>query len=100
VILFKMLKHLCLFTLLSLLVACVGRPPMRHYTLARTAIEAARRVDGARYSPEVFHRAEEAYRKGEFYFRNQEYSSAESAFEDARVLAEKSENEARLRPVD
>ncbi|MGE3972934.1 MAG: DUF4398 domain-containing protein [Bdellovibrionales bacterium] len=80
--------------------SCVGRPPIKNYTLARTAIEAARKVDGLRYSPEVFHRAEEFYRKGEIYYKNHEYANAESAFEEARLNAEKAENEARMRPTD
>lgn len=83
--------------LLSLIfVGCIGRPPLRTYTIARTAIESAKKADGARVASEDLHKAEESYRKGEYYFRDKDYASAAASFEDAIEYAETVENKARL----
>ncbi len=76
--------------------ACSTVPPLDEYALARTALEAARDKDAARYAPSYWHRAEEFYRKGESRFRDEEYEEAEKDFRDARAFAEKAENTARL----
>lgn len=83
---------------LTLLGGCIGRPPLRTYTLARTAVESAKKYDGAKVAPQDFHQAEESYRRGEYYFRNRDYPAAAAAFEDAIEFAEKAENKARLSP--
>lgn len=76
--------------------ACSSNPPVEDYALARTALEAARDKDAARYAPNYWHRAEEAYRKGEQNFINHEYKIAEELFVEAKLFAEKAENAARL----
>jgi hypothetical protein len=79
-----------------LLTACSTVPPLDEYTLARTALEAARERDAARYAPSYWHRAEESYRKGEQHFREEEYEDADEQFRESRSFAEKAENMARL----
>jgi hypothetical protein len=71
-------------------------PPVEDYTLARAAIEAARAVESARYSPGFWHQAEESYRRAQAYFVEHEYKDAQNEFAKARVAAEKAENSARL----
>lgn len=92
----QFLLRLALFALSVTLFACATTPPLDEYTLARTALEAAREKDAARYAPSYWHRAEEAYRKGEALFKNEDYEDAEIQFREARSFAEKSENVARL----
>ncbi len=79
-----------------ILCSCATVQPLDEYTLARTALEAARERDAARYAPSYWHRAEESYRKGEERFRDEEYEQAEVLFREAKSFAEKAENMARL----
>jgi hypothetical protein len=81
----------------GLFLSCTHQPPLAEYTLARTAIQSAKRIEAVRYAPGYFHKAEELYLKGEKEFRKDQYSYAEESFSKARFFAEKSENTARLR---
>lgn len=85
-----------LLVCMTLLTACTTTPPIEDYSIARTALEAARDIDSARYAPAYWHRAEEAYRKGEQQFKNQDYKGAQEQFLEAKTFAEKAENAARL----
>jgi len=71
-------------------------PPVDSYVLARSALEAAKAVDAARYSPGYFHKAENAYRNAQALYKDREYDEARDEFNHARDLAEKAENSARL----
>lgn len=71
-------------------------PPVEEYTLARSAIEAAKSVQAARHSPGNWHQAEEAYRKARIFYNEQDWANARSEFVKARVAAERAENSARL----
>jgi hypothetical protein len=85
------------FLALSVLVGCVtAPPPVEEYTLARAAIEAAKAVESARYSPGFWHQAEESYRRAQTFYRDHEFAEAQSEFVKARIAAEKAENSARL----
>jgi len=84
------------FGLICLMAGCIGRPPLRTYTIARIALESAKKSEGFRAAPEDMHMAEESYRKGEFYYRNKDYSSAAEEFEKTIQFAEGAENAARL----
>ena len=75
---------------------CPTAQPVDDYTLARTAIQAAKDVDSARYAPSYWHRAEDAYRKGEVHFKDQDYEEAQAEFIQAREYAERAENVARV----
>ena len=75
---------------------CATNPPLNEYTLARTALEAAKDQEAARYAPSYFHQAEENFREAEVQFREHEYRDSEENFIKAREFAEKAENSARL----
>lgn len=75
---------------------CATEPPVVEYTLARTAIRAAQEYESARYAPGFWHDAEEAYRRGEEFFRKENFAEAKEEFLLAKTFAEKSENTARL----
>jgi len=80
-----------------LLSGCVTTPPpIEDFALARTAIEAAKGVEAARYSPGFWHQAEESYRRAQLLFEDQDYQLAQKEFVKARIAAEKAENSARL----
>ena len=78
------------------LAGCQTNPPLREFTLARTALESAKRIEAVRVAPAFFHKAEEAYRKAELEFKKEQYSEAKEHFNLAREYAEKAENSARL----
>ena len=76
---------------------CVTVPPPKiPYTLAKSAIDAARSVQAVRYSPGYWHQAEEFYRQAKILYNEREYDKALELFEKARIAAEKAENSARL----
>lgn len=79
-----------------LLLGCASQPPVGEYSLARTALEAARDQDAARYAPSFWHSSEEAYQKGEVFFRAGDYKEAETQFAISREFAEKAENATRI----
>lgn len=71
-------------------------PPILEYTLADTALKAAKTVQAVRYSPGHWHEAEELYRQARILYNEREYEQAIELFNRARVAAEKAENSARL----
>lgn len=71
-------------------------PPILEYTLADTAIKAAKAVQAVRYSPGHWHEAEELYRQARILYNEREFEQAIDLFNKARVAAEKAENSARL----
>lgn len=80
-----------------LLSGCITFPPPQdEYTLARSAIDAARAVESSRYSPGYWSQAEESYRRARAFYNDREYELAQKEFVRARVAAEKAENSARL----
>lgn len=85
-----------LFTLLFLIGCATTPPPVEEYTLARAAIEAAKAVESARYSPGYWHQAEESYRRAQSFYKEREFAEAKTEFVKARMAAEKAENSARL----
>lgn len=71
-------------------------PPQEEYTLAKAAIEAAKAVQAARYSPGFWNQAEEYYRQAKILYNEREYADAKYLFLSAKSSAEKAENSARL----
>lgn len=87
---------LLLLTLLFLQ-SCVTMPaPILEYTLADTALKAAKAVQAVRYSPTNWHDAEETYRRAQILFNEREYEQARDLFIRARIAAEKAETSARI----
>ncbi len=77
--------------------SCVtAAPPLKEYVLAKAAIDAAKSVQAARYSPGFWHQAEEYYRKAKIYYGDKEFELATQYFILARTSAEKAENSSRL----
>ncbi len=70
--------------------------PLEEYTLARAALEAARNVQASRHSSGFWSQADQAYRRGQEYYRDHNWSQAKEEFLKARFAAEKAENSARL----
>lgn len=91
-------QRLFIISVFVMLVAgCVTAPPPNtDYAMAKAALDAARAVDSARYSPGNWHQADESYRRGESLYRDREYVEAQREFIEARIAAEKAENAARL----
>jgi hypothetical protein len=81
---------------LFLATGCItAPPPIEDYTLARTALDAARAVESARHSPGYWSQAEEAYRRAKILYGDRDYEEAKQEFIRARLAAEKAENSAR-----
>jgi hypothetical protein len=95
-----MIRVLLVFVMIAGLLGlsgCASAPdPIKEYTLARAAIEAARVVEAARYSPGYWHQAVESYRRGKIYYDDHDFTEAKKEFDRARVSAERAENTARL----
>ncbi len=79
----------------ALLVGCAINPPLEEYTIARTAIDAAKQYKSDRYSPSLWYQAEENYRRGQLAFRQEDFKVAKSFFLKAKQFAERAENKAR-----
>lgn len=83
--------------LLAFVTGCAHvEPPLLQYTLADTAIKAAKAVSAVRYSPGHWHEAEETFRQAKILYNEREYELAAELFDKARIAAEKAENSARL----
>jgi len=79
-------------------VGCViGPPPFEEYTIARSAVQAARAVDSVRFAPGLWNRADESFREGEKCYRDSEFDRARTLFQDATQYAERAENTTRLK---
>lgn len=79
------------------LTSCVtGRPPNVEYALAKEALDAAKASDSPRHAPGFYYQAERIYREAAISYENRDYSLAAEQFRQARELAEKAENSARL----
>lgn len=64
--------------------------------LAREAYNSATEVDAAKWSPANYHKAEESFRKGMLYYKQNAFKDAVNEFKVARVYAERAENSARV----
>lgn len=71
-------------------------PPVEEYTLAQTALQAARYAEGSRFAPGHWYRAEDAYNKGKRAYEDRNYSNARKLFNISIQYAERAENAARL----
>lgn len=83
--------------LFLIVVGCAGPKPIEEYVLARAAIQSAKRADAPRYAPGFWSQAEEIYASAQKKFEDRRYEIAKDEFEQARLLAEKAEEQARLK---
>ena len=77
------------------LAACVSAP-VEEYNFAKAAMDAAKESDAARYATSLYHQASEAYREGETCYQNRDFECARKRFLQAKNLAERAEDAARL----
>ena len=71
-------------------------PPLLEFTLADTALKAAKSIQAVRYSPGFWYEAEESFRQAKILYGEREYEQARDLFNKSRLAAEKAENSARL----
>ena len=75
---------------------CVTYLPLDEYNIARAAMEGARDKEAMKFAPNLWFKAEQAYREGEAAYRDRRFDKARVMFEQARKLAEDAENAAHL----
>ena len=78
------------------LMACGHSPPLKEYSLARVALENAKKNNASRYASTFFTKAQESYGAAEMNFKKENYGAAKDLFEVSRTYSEKAENQARL----
>lgn len=71
--------------------ACASTISFREYAFAEAALAASARVDAQRLSPHSYVKAQSYFRQGKVEFKNANYDTARSYFNQAQKLAEKSE---------
>lgn len=76
---------------------CATPKPLLEYTLARSAIEAAKNVEAVRFAPAHWHQAGEYYRTASLQYTDGKNEEARENFRLARAFAEKAENLTRLK---
>jgi len=81
-------------------VGCVSTPPYEEYTLAREALRAAEEADSAKFSAAFWMKAESTYREAEQAYQENQFDVAKSKFIAARILAEKAENQTRIKKFE
>lgn len=79
------------------LVSCAGRPPFLEYTIAQTALKAARKVNSDKNAVAYWLKARDYYRRAEKKFLNRDYISAKQLFNESIRWAEKAENLSRFK---
>jgi hypothetical protein len=81
-----------------ILTACISTVvPLQEYSIAKSAYDAAVAAEAAKYSPQLFYKAEKAYKKAEKLYKDRDYSAARKEFLVSQKLAEKAETEARIK---
>ncbi len=89
---------LIFLSMMAALSSCVTvEIPLEEYTVARSARDAAIAAEAAKYAPQLFYRADKAYKRGEALFKERYYSDAQNEFIEAQKLAEKAETAARIK---
>lgn len=71
--------------------------PLEEYTLARSARDAAISSEAAKFAPQLFYRADKAYKRGEALYKERYYSEAQKEFMEAQKFAERAETAARMK---
>ena len=83
------------------LTSCISAPPpYEDYTLARTAVTAAKDVDSARFARGLWQRAQNHYRQGKQAYQQRDFDMARNQFRLAIKYAERAENVTRLKKFE
>lgn len=93
-------SKILLVSYVFVVLGCVFTPPYEEYTLAREALRAAEESDSAKYSPAFWLKAEATYREAEQAYEYNQFDLARQKFTAARILAEKAENQTRLKKFE
>ncbi len=73
-------------------VSCAGIPPIQEYTLARTALVAAKKFEANKYNPKSYRKAVYFYKKAKVSFDQRLYELSREYFNQCLEFAEKSED--------
>lgn len=94
-----MIKNIIVFFIsYFLILGCqTVEPPLEEWVLARAALDAAKSVQAAKYSPGYWHQAEESFKQARILYKEESFDEAKDEFLTARKAAEKAENSARLK---
>ncbi len=93
-----MARYVILLFSSFLVCSCQSTPvPVKEYTLAKSAYDAAVASESIKYAPQLFHKAEKAYKKGEILYKERDYEAAREQFDICVRLSERAENLARLK---
>ena len=71
--------------------------PVEGYSLAKAAFDAAVAAESAKYAPQLFYKAEKAYKRGEKLYKDRDYEEAKRQFVASRKMAEKAEDMSRIK---
>ncbi len=72
-------------------------PPVEEFSLAKTALQYAKRHGAHRYAPTEWHKAFRFYQRGESFYKGEAFEQALENFEQAIFYAEEAENKARVK---
>lgn len=72
-------------------------PPFDEYAVARSAVNAARECDSAKFAKGMWNKAEEFYFQGQKSFNENDMDQARKSFRLATEYAERAENLTRLK---
>ncbi|MYE07789.1 MAG: DUF4398 domain-containing protein [Oligoflexia bacterium] len=79
------------------LTSCAGKPPFLEYSIAQTALQAARKVNAEQNTGSYWEKAISYYQRGKKKFQERDYISAERFFNESIKWAEKAENLSRFK---
>ena len=79
------------------LISCAGLPPIKEYSLARSALLQAKKYRADKYYPNYYSKAVKLYRSGKADFKGRYFDSAGRRFESAMEYAEQSEDLTRVK---
>ena len=79
------------------LCACAGRPPFLEYSIAFSAIEAAKKANSDKNATAEWIKAIRYYRQAEQKFHVRDYNTSTLLFNESINWAEKAENISRLK---
>ena len=79
------------------MIGCASPPPYEEFTLARTALKAARESEASRYAPVLWSQAEREFQLGEKNFRENAFDEARRHFQTSMKVSERAENATRMK---
>jgi len=91
----KLIRWIFISAILS---SCVtAKIPDQEYVMAKAAYDAAESHEAAKFAPQMFYKMEKVFKKAELLYKERYYEEARKEFVTAQKLAEKAENQARIK---